>query len=207
MKTPRINSTARTAKRTAAAVVVALAAAAGCAHKEPAPVAKGPPPQPMQVQDMGIVDAIGDAGIRSAIVTQHTLFPYHFAADSDTLNELGQDELAVLISHLRTVGGGQLNVRAGDAPEPLYSARVRYVRDMLRKGGVDPATVKIADAPAGGEGTPSTTVLRALTAEANKQTFGSSAGQGGNSNSSSNQGGATGGGGGGTPAGNGGGMP
>jgi uncharacterized membrane protein YgcG len=174
MKTKSPYSIARNASMNTTAVVAVLALA-GCTHR-PAPVVQTPPPPPQKPQpqertDMAIVDAIADSGIRSAIVTQHTLFPYHFAPDSEALNELGQGELAVLISHLRTVGGGQLNVRAGDAPEPLYTARVRYVRDMIRRGGVDPAAVKIADAAPGGEGAPTGQVLRALTADAAGKKF------------------------------------
>ncbi|MDB5293233.1 MAG: hypothetical protein JWL69_4474 [Phycisphaerales bacterium] len=178
----------------AAAAAALLLAVAGCAHKPQPAVAKAPPPPPPlppQFTDMAIVDAIGDSGIRSAIVTQHTLFPYHFAPDSEALNELGQNELGVLITHLHAVGGGDLNIRAGDAPEPLYTARVRYVRDMLRKGGVDPAAVRIADAPPGGEPARSTAVLKALEADANKKDFQS----GGEIAGSSSNGGGGGGGG------------
>lgn len=157
-----------------ATVLSALLAAAGCASR-PKPAAQAPR-EPEQLTDMRIVDAIGDSGVRAAIVTQHTLFPYHFGAGSFHLNELGEDDLAVLISNLRTLNGGELNVRRGDASDELYTARVHFVEEQLRLAGIDLSQVKISDGVAAGTGMASVNVMRALQREAAQGSFDSTGG-------------------------------
>ena len=98
-----------------------------------------------------LVAAVNDIAIRNAIIRQHTLFPYHFVVNGSDLNALGSRDLSVLVAHCREYPG-QLNVRRGDADDGLYRQRVKTVREALAAGGVDTARVKIADAPAGGEG-------------------------------------------------------
>jgi hypothetical protein len=134
-----------------------------------------PPPSEAQKReaatDMAMVDTISDSGVRSAILVQHSLFPYHFVLGGETLNELGERDLAVLISHYRYQGGGELNIRRGDAGEALYSARIRHVQQAMRYKGVEVANVRITDAPPGGEGIASTEVLRALSRSEKQQAY------------------------------------
>jgi hypothetical protein len=87
------------------------------------------------------------------------------------LDELGERDLAVLMSHYRSMGGGELSIRRGDTPEALYTARVHRVQQVLRRGGVDLAAVRIVDMPAGGEGIASTEAFRALNRTAKQQAY------------------------------------
>jgi hypothetical protein len=149
--------------------LAALLAATGCAHRAK-PVAQAPHPSE-QSMDMATVDAIGDSAVRAGIVVQHTLFPYHFGADSARLNDLGSDDLAVLISHWRSENGGDLNVRRGDVSEELYTARVHYVQEQLKLAGIEVNRVRISDGLPGGEGMASTNVQRALDRELKQGAF------------------------------------
>src|SRR3954451_3352814 len=102
--------------------VAALAAAlaiVGCSHKKqsaskPAKaqkVAKSDKQrmQHNEVTDIQIVDAVRDSGVKAAIISQHTLYPYHFDEGGEMLNSLGERDLAVLAAHLRT-HPGQINI-------------------------------------------------------------------------------------------------
>jgi hypothetical protein len=107
------------------------------------------------------VNNIRDAAINNAILTQHTLFPYHFKTGLEALNGLGEQDLAVLAANYRA-RPGDLSVRRGDASEDLYNARLAAVTKRLQEGGVDVGRMKIVDAPAGGPGKPSERVVRIL---------------------------------------------
>jgi len=144
-----------------------LLVAAGCASHSPS----APPPPLPQLADMEIVDSINDSGIRSAIITQHTLYGYHFAGDSRELNELGQRDLAVLIAHFKAQGGGELNVRRGEMSETVYASRLSRIQDLLKASGFDPAQVRIADAAPGGSGLASDDVVRAMKRSASDQPY------------------------------------
>lgn len=100
--------------------------------------------------DALLATSFRDATIQNAIIRQHTLFPYHFTANSAELNELGAHDLAVLSEHFRE-HPGQLNVRCGQAPEALYSRRVETVVGLLSDAGVETDRVEIRDALAGGD--------------------------------------------------------
>jgi hypothetical protein len=102
-----------------------------------------------------------DAAIQSALVSQHTLFPYHFVDDSPLLNELGKKDLAVLATHFKE-HSGQLSVRKGQASDQLYAARVGEVLKNLEEAEIHKDNVTIADELAGGEGLPSERVLRLM---------------------------------------------
>ena len=105
-----------------------------------------------------LVNSFNDAAIENAIVAQHTLFPYHFLANSAALNDLGKADLGVLAGHYR-LHPGQLNVRQGDTPETVYKARVKVVLDELAAAGVDTEGTLIEDGLPGGDGMPSERVL------------------------------------------------
>jgi len=103
-------------------------------------------------------DEIQNASMNLAIISQHTLYPYHFVTGSPELNELGQRDLNVLADHFVKVGG-DLNVRRGDATQALYEGRVKSVLERLSSAGVGSDAVAIKDGLPGGEGIASERVI------------------------------------------------
>lgn len=117
-----------------------------------------------------MVNSIRDAAINNALLTQHTLFPYHFVTDQAGLNELGRRDLGALVIHFRA-GGGELNVRRGGASEELYQARVATVAKLLGEAGIESGRVRIGEALAGGAGMASEEVVRILQADRQAKPF------------------------------------
>jgi hypothetical protein len=103
-------------------------------------------------------DAIKNASLNNAIISQHTLYPYHFVSSSAELNDLGLRDLNVLSDHF-TKTPGDLNVRRGDASQSLYEARVKTVLDRLAEVGVQGGSVAVKDEMPGGEGISSERVI------------------------------------------------
>jgi hypothetical protein len=136
-----------------------IATAIGCAHKPPA--ATAPVTMDPQTTDLAIVDAIRDTDVRTAIVTEHTLFPYHFVVDSDSLNALGRADMAVLLEHYRSEKG-TLNVRHGEVSDELYASRVKRVQEVLAANGIAAGRVEISDGLPGGDGMNAYNVARAM---------------------------------------------
>ncbi len=126
----------------AAAFVVSLAALSGCAQ-EPGPVA------PISTGESWT--AVFDSAVNNAIISQQTLFPYHFKPDAADLNELGEKDLAVLMAHYRN-HPAELRVRRGDAADGLYGQRVQAVVERLDLAGLRMDRIPIADSVAGGSG-------------------------------------------------------
>lgn len=118
--------------------------------------------------DTNLARAHRDEGIRNAILAQHTIYGYHFTANSASLNALGVNDVGVLAEHYRDYPGA-ISVRRGDADEAMYKARVASVAEALRSGGVQKEIV-IGDALPGGEGMSSERVLRILTEENKRRT-------------------------------------
>jgi len=131
--------------------------------------------------DAELVRTLNNIGVENAIITQHTIYPYHFVTDGEPLNELGRRDLAVLARHF-TENAGVLNVRRGQEPAALYEARVAQVVQNLKKAGVDTGRLKVSDEMPGGTGMPServVTILRlapqgASIAGSNRTTMGTS---------------------------------
>lgn len=96
-----------------------------------------------------------------AIVRQHTIYPYHFAHNSATLNALGRREVFVLGHYYRT-NPGPLNLHQGDASAALYDARVKAVMDAMVAAGVPSDRIVIKDELPGGDGLPSDQVVLVL---------------------------------------------
>jgi len=105
-----------------------------------------------------MLETLQSESVENAIISQHTLYAYHFVQGSATLNEIGRSDLAVLAGHYRRVPG-DLNVRRGDAPDDLYAARIETVRSVLRQWGVEVDRVGIGEGLPGGDGYPSDRVL------------------------------------------------
>lgn len=108
--------------------------------------------------DAAIVRAHQNDFEAAAVIRQHTIYPYHFVAESATLNELGQRDVEILAGHYASLPGdggippATLSVRRGDASPGLYDARVRAVTAELARGGVANDRVRIADTVPGGDG-------------------------------------------------------
>jgi hypothetical protein len=143
------------------ATALSIAAAGGCAHKHrPDRTQQAQRARQSEVTDIDIVHAVRNSGVKAAILSQHTLFPYHFQTDGEALNELGERDLSVLASHLRA-HPGQINIPRDGVEAAIYDARVRHVQDALRARGVDAEKVRIVDAAGVTAGsTPSEDILR-----------------------------------------------
>jgi hypothetical protein len=115
-------------------------------------------------------EEIQNASLNNAIVSQHTLYAYHFAAGSAELNELGVRDLDVLVAHFQNAAG-DLNVRRGEAGQALYEARVRTVLEKLAAAGVPSRSVAVKDGLPGGEGISSERVVEILKGKMTKGTW------------------------------------
>ena len=114
-----------------------------------------------------LVKTINDIAMQNAIISQHTLFPYHFVKNSDKLNELGRFDLTVLANHFME-NPGHLNVRRNDTPEELYQARVSYILEQLEDLGIEAEQITVSDGMPGGSGMGSERVLTILERENKK---------------------------------------
>lgn len=108
-----------------------------------------------------LVNALNDTSMRNAIISQHTIFPYHFAENSDKLNELGEHDLSVLAGYFKD-NPGPLNVRRNNTTEDIYQARVKFVLNQLKQAGVETSRISVSDGMPGGEGMPSEKVLNIM---------------------------------------------
>ncbi len=111
--------------------------------------------------DAAVINAVGDKQMANAIVTQHTLYPYHFVTGTADLNELGQRDLDVLAKYYRS-HPGELNIHGAGEPAELTHDRMHNVQETLVHGGIDMSRMKIVDGVAGGDGMDSEHVLRIL---------------------------------------------
>jgi len=105
-----------------------------------------------------LVNSYNDIAIQNAIVSQHTLFPYHFVNNGGELNELGQRDLAALTSHFIKYPG-HLNIRRHNTTADLYEARVNMVHERLQEAGIDMGRISISDNMPGGSGITSERIL------------------------------------------------
>jgi hypothetical protein len=105
-----------------------------------------------------LVRSYNDIAMQNAIISQHTLFPYHFVENGAELNELGQRDLAALTSHFIKYPG-HLNIRRHNTAADLYEARVNVVHKRLLDAGIDMGRISISDDMPGGAGITSERVL------------------------------------------------
>ena len=108
-----------------------------------------------------LVRSYNDIAMQNAIVSQHTLFPYHFVTNGAELNELGQRDLAVLTSHFIKYPG-KLNIRRHNTNADIYEARVNLVHARLQEAGIDMERIRISDNMPGGSGITSERILTIL---------------------------------------------
>lgn len=114
-------------------------------------------PAERQMNSM-LINSYSNIAIQNAIISEHTLFPYHFVKNGAELNELGRRDLGVLTTHFAQ-NGGHLNIRQLGASAELYQARVSLVRNALKEAGIDMARVSVSDGMPGGSGMQSEKVL------------------------------------------------
>jgi len=129
------------------------------------------PPLDEHLINSELVSTYNDMAIQNAIISQQTLYPYHFVNNSAELNELGRRDLAVLAKHLAE-NPGRLNVRKDSICLELYESRVANVLDQLAQVGVDTNRIKVEDAMPGGAGMSSETVISILEEAAEEQSYG-----------------------------------
>jgi hypothetical protein len=143
-------------------VVFSCAFMTGCAEN----VQKS---QDTEMMNSELVNSLSDAAIQNAIISQHTLYPYHFMENGAELNELGQHDLAVLTKYFME-HPGRLNIRRDDIPADSYEARVKVVLEHWKKAGIDMKRVNISDGMPGGSGMASEKVVTILSQSPGKST-------------------------------------
>lgn len=117
--------------------------------------------QDTHLLNSGLIESYNNISISNAIISQHTLFPYHFVNNSSGLNELGNNDLMVLIKHF-TENPGELNIRQGNVSDEIYQARVNFVLKKIKEAGINREKISIADDMPGGSGMSSEKVLTIL---------------------------------------------
>jgi hypothetical protein len=122
------------------------------------------PVQDTRNLDVELVNAVNHVAVENAIIAQHTLYPYHFVADGEKLNDLGLKDFAVLARHF-TEHPGILNIRRAETSTELYEARVAYVMSKLKEAGVETNRVSVSDGMPGGTGMPAERVVTILQRE------------------------------------------
>lgn len=138
-----------------------LALQPGCQKADPDFKPRGTVNLSHRTINEGLVHSYNLRAEDDAIIRQHTIYPYHFIANSAALNALGRREVFVLGQHYRNYPG-PLNVHQGDAPGPMYQARVKTITDAMVAAGVPADRVVIADDLPGGSGLPSDQVVIVL---------------------------------------------
>lgn len=114
--------------------------------------------------DVELVKTLNNIGVENAIVTQHTLYPYHFGVNAGELNELGRRDLNVLARHFAQ-NPGLLNIQRGDAAEDLYQKRIAHVVSGLQAAGVEMSRMSVSEGMPGGSGMLSEGVVTILQKE------------------------------------------
>jgi hypothetical protein len=121
----------------------------------------------------------------NAIITQHTLYPYHFVAHSVELNDLGNREVHVLAKHYRN-NPGPVNLNRSDESDGLYEGRIKTVLDTMAKYGVESGRITVKEGLPGGDGLSSNQVV--LVVERMRKADNSRSGSGSSSKSNSDSG-------------------
>ena len=111
-----------------------------------------------------LINTYNDIALENAIVSQHTLYPYHFVKNGADLNELGKRDLSVLINHF-IHQAGHLNIRRHDISVELYEARIESVQKKLQEAGIMIDRISISDDMPGGSGLASESILVILSEE------------------------------------------
>lgn len=111
-----------------------------------------------------LIHTYNDIALENAIISQHTLYPYHFVKNGAELNELGKRDLDVLIRHFTKLAG-HLNIRKYHLSTELYEARIEFVHQRLLDAGINMDRISISDDMPGGSGIASESILVILSEE------------------------------------------
>jgi hypothetical protein len=111
-----------------------------------------------QMVNSELINSYNNIAVQNAIISQHTLFPYHFVKNGKELNELGNSDLKVLAKHFLRYPG-KLNIRRSNVPQDLYQGRINFVLRQLKEAGVKDDQISISDAMPGGPGMLSEKIL------------------------------------------------
>lgn len=146
-------------------LLLCVTVAAGCSgwprrHDELAELS----PEQRRLANTMLANSFSDDSGKQGLILQHTMFPYHFVANTAQLNELGERDLQVLAGYYKE-HPGQLSIRRGDASEELYARRVTAIVEFVHNEGLDRESIRINDALPGGDGMESERVLSILTKE------------------------------------------
>lgn len=120
-----------------------------------------PNPVDKNAFNRAVVDTYSDLAIQNAIVAQHTIYPYHFVANSVELNDLGMRDLSVLIEHYKQ-NPGEITLQQGSVEGLLYQSRAQMIYEKLLEAGIPQDKINMTDGMPGGEGMPSTAVIEIL---------------------------------------------
>jgi hypothetical protein len=82
-------------------------------------------------------------GVYNGIAAERSVYPKDFHPGTSTLNELGMRRVGALADACRGASG-RITILRGDAPEPLYDARIAAVRQELADAGLDLERVTVA---------------------------------------------------------------
>ena len=105
-----------------------------------------------------VIGTYNDIALENAIISQHTLYPYHFVNNGVELNELGKRDLAVLIRHF-TKEAGHLNIRKQNISTELYESRIESVQKRIEEADISMDRISISDYMPGGSGIASESIL------------------------------------------------
>ncbi len=111
-----------------------------------------------------MIRAAFDASVRQAVVTERTVYPYHFVDQAAELNMLGLSHVQRLATALRATPG-TVNLPRGDVSVALYEQRVESLREALRHFDVDADAVEVIDDFPGGRGMPAARVRSGIEAQ------------------------------------------
>jgi hypothetical protein len=111
-------------------------------------------------------ETIRNAAIEQAIISQHTLYPYHFITNSPELNELGWRDLGVLVRHFAHASG-DLNLARGTTSDALYEKRAQALLTALRTAGIAKDRVAVVEGRRGGAGISGTRRVRIIDSSVN----------------------------------------
>jgi hypothetical protein len=106
-------------------------------------------------------DTFRAAQVNKAIITQRTIWAYHFVTNTAELNPLGMRDLSVLAGYFAQ-HKGDVRIRRSGASQVLYDARVAAVVNSMVAAGVSKNQITVTDAPPGGTGVASERVVTVL---------------------------------------------
>jgi hypothetical protein len=113
-------------------------------------------------ENMFASDSFRSAQVNKAIITQRTIWAYHFVTNTSELNPLGMRDLGVLAAYYADHNKGDIRIRRAGASQVLYDERVAAVVNHLIASGVPKGQLTVSDASPVGSGIPSERIVTVL---------------------------------------------